>query len=349
MVAWLLQHAGLEPGFLIGGVPRNFEESARLGHHPFFVVEADEYDTAFFDKRSKFVHYRPRTLVLNNLEYDHADIFPDLASIERQFHHLVRIVPASGLILVNGADGNLARVLDMGCWTPVQRFGFTADDDWQAVPSGADGGRFQVFHPRQVPGESGTGMPGRHNISNGVAAIAAAVHCGVPPTMAVEGLSGFAGVRRRMELRGEVSGIRVFDDFAHHPTAISTTLEGARRQAPGRRIVAVLEPRSNTMRAGIHRETLGPSLAGADTVFIFRPPGLQWDLDSMAASHHSASVFDAVEDLVGAVVDQARVGDDIVVMSNGGFGGIHEQLLGRLASDMPNRDSSLSEPAGRRK
>ena len=338
VLAWLLEDAGLDPGFLIGGVPGNFGISARLGSDPFFVVEADEYDTAFFDKRSKFVHYRPRTLILNNLEFDHADIFPDLTAIKRQFHHLVRTVPGGGLVVANGADANLAAVLEMGCWTPVETFsGPDGGGDWQVGPAD-DGGWELTEAPKDALAAAAAArldweMPGLHNAENALAAVLAARHAGVPLTSSLDGLRRFKGIRRRMELRGEVAGITVFDDFAHHPTAIARTLEGVRRLGTSSRVVAVVEPRSNTMRMGVHVDELGDSLADADEVYLFRPPGLDWDLDGVAARMAPpASVSDSIEDLLGRLVSGLRRGDHVVVMSNGGFGGVHQKLIDALAA-----------------
>ena len=326
MLAWILEDVGLQPGFLIGGVPENFGVSARLGETPFFVVEADEYDTAFFDKRSKFVHYRPRTLVLNNLEYDHADIFPDLAAIQRQFHHLVRIVPGGGLIVSHGADANLDAVLAMGCWTPVERFAGPGAA-WETAQASADGSRFTVVFNGRELGRVEWSLMGQHNVDNALAAIAAARHAGVPPAQAIAALSRFEGVKRRMQLRADIGGVRVYDDFAHHPTAIRTTLAGLRAQVGGERIIAILEPRSNTMRLGVHREQLADSLNAADRVFLYRPADLDWDLQAVAAAlGPRAEVSDSVEAIVGAVLADVRPGDHVLVMSNGGFGGIHERL-----------------------
>jgi len=326
MLAWILDYAGMAPGFLIGGVPHNFGLSARAGSTPFFVVEADEYDTAFFDKRSKFVHYRPRTAILNNLEYDHADIFPDLGAIERQFHHLVRTVPGEGLILVPAADAALARVLDMGCWTPVEKF--DSERGWSAQLRAADGSRFDVFWNGVLQGEVHWQLLGAHNVSNALAAIGAARHAGVPAAQACAALGGFRSVRRRLELRGNAGGVAVYDDFAHHPTAIATTLAGLRRRVGSERILAVLEPRSNTMRLGVHRDTLGPSLAAADLVFLYHPSDLGWDLGAAAAVLGERGVVYAdIDAIVAAVRAAARPGDHVLVMSNGGFGGIHGKLL----------------------
>jgi len=328
MLAWILEYAKLRPGFLIGGIPQNFGLSARAGDAPFFVVEADEYDTAFFDKRSKFVHYRPRTLVINNLEFDHADIFPDLAAIQRQFHHLVRTVPGEGLILHPHDEPKVDEVLAMGCWTPTESFDHGAGY-WQARLIEADGSRFEVLLDDEVQGEVAWSLIGDHNVNNALAAIAAARHAGVPVKHAIAGLSEFVNVKRRMEVRGEVGGVTVYDDFAHHPTAITTTLAGLRKQVGEARILALLEPRSNTMRMGVHKEQLAASLAEADVVFFFQPPDLGWDLGTVAAQA-GAEVFDDIDALVAEVCGQARPGDHILVMSNGAFGGIHQKLLDRL-------------------
>lgn len=330
MIAWILDYAGLAPGFLIGGVPENFGVSARFGETPFFVVEADEYDTAFFDKRSKFVHYRPRTLVLNNLEYDHADIFPDLEAIKTQFHHLMRTVPHAGLVVNNGADAHLAQVLARGCWTPVEVFG-GANGLWQARNLDADGSAFDVYCGERFEGRVSWSQLGRHNVHNALAAIAAARHAGVPPAQAVAALAEFHGVKRRLELRGTVGGITVYDDFAHHPTAVATTLDGLRQRVGGQRIVAVLEPRSNTMRLGVHRDALPVALAQADRVFLYQPPDLGWALDEVAAALAGAGrVVDNVDALVDALVSELQCGDHVIIMSNGAFGGIHDRLLKAL-------------------
>ena len=331
MLAWLLEDAGLSPGFLIGGVPENFGVSARLGELPFFVVEADEYDTAFFDKRSKFVHYRPRTLVLNNLEFDHADIFDDLAMIQRQFHHLVRTVPSEGLILAPLNDGNIHEVLDMGCWTPVEYFDPEIEAGWHAARASADGHSFDVICEGENAGRVDWPLIGRHNLANALAAMAAARHAGVPVTQAIGSLAGFRNVKRRMELRGEVGGIRIYDDFAHHPTAIATTLEGLRRQVGEARILALLEPRSNTMRLGVHAHLLAGSLEAADRVLVFEPNDLRWDLQKALDPLGSRSeVFHDTGALLRRAVELALPGDHLLVMSNGGFEGIHQRLLDAL-------------------
>ena len=335
MLAWVLEDAGLDPGFLIGGIPTNFGISARLGSSPFFVVEADEYDTAFFDKRSKFVHYRPRTLVLNNLELDHVDIFDDLAAIQRQFHHLVRTVPGSGLIVHPTGERALDEVLDMGCWTPTETIAETVGDGggWSAEPELADGSRFRVLLHGEPLGTVDWDQTGRHNVMNALAVIASARHAGVPPQHSIAALGRFEGVKRRMELRGEVAGVRVYDDFAHHPTAIATTLEGLRKRVGGARIIAVLEPRSNTMRMGVHNASLAASLELADLVRLFAPADLGWDPAPLFAGFGSrAAVFDRVDDIVARIAAEAAPGDHLLIMSNGGFGGIHQKLLDALAA-----------------
>jgi UDP-N-acetylmuramate: L-alanyl-gamma-D-glutamyl-meso-diaminopimelate ligase len=332
MLSWILEYAGLNPGFLIGGVPQNFGVSARLSSEaavsedasPFFVIEADEYDTAFFDKRSKFVHYRPRTAILNNLEFDHADIFPDLAAIETQFHHLVRTIPGNGLIVSNGREAALDRVLQRGCWTPLERFG--ADDGWQID----DGNRVSLRGALQ--GTLNWDLMGEHNRQNALAALAAARHAGVPVAQGLAALGEFRNVKRRMEIRGVVNGITVYDDFAHHPTAIDTTVAGLRRKVGSARILAVLEPRSNTMKLGMMKEALPCSLKDADLVFCYSA-NLGWDAHSaLAPLGGKAVVEDQLDPLIGKIVAAARPGDHILVMSNGGFGGIHDKLLDRLQS-----------------
>jgi UDP-N-acetylmuramate: L-alanyl-gamma-D-glutamyl-meso-diaminopimelate ligase len=331
MLAWILQYAGLEPGFLIGGVPQNFGCSARLGKEPFFVVEADEYDTAFFDKRSKFVHYHPRTLVMNNLEFDHGDIFDDLAQIQRQFHHLVRTIPSTGLIISPQGDDNLNEVLAMGCWTPVSFF--AADDDcaWRADNAAADGSAFDVICEGERAGRVEWALTGKHNVSNALSALAAARHAGVPVGTGVGALTQFHNVKRRMELRGTVAGVSVYDDFAHHPTAIETTLAGLRAQMGEGRIIAVLEPRSNTMRMGIHAESLPASLTAADDVLLFAPATLDWDAAGvMAPLGDRCQVFDTTEAIVSRLQSTVCSGDTILIMSNGGFENIHDRILQAL-------------------
>lgn len=350
MLAWILESAGLKPGFLVGGVPLNFGVSARLGGQPaarwspgsvaaadggpadprpVFVIEADEYDTAFFDKRSKFVHYRPRTAVLNNLEFDHADIFPDLAAIERQFHHLLRTVPVGGRVVVNGLEESLTRVLGQGCWSEVRSFGATVSD-FQAQGEPA---RFSVLHRGQAVGAVEWSLGGLHNQLNALAAIAAADHVGVPPSVAAQALGLFQSVRRRMELRGAVRGIAVYDDFAHHPTAIRTTVDGLRRQiGAGDRILAIFEPRSNTMKLGTMKAQLPWSLEHADLAFC-HSGGLDWDAQAALASMGDrAQVAADLDTLLAQVTQAARPGDHLLCMSNGGFGGIHTRLLDLLQS-----------------
>lgn len=328
MLAWILEAAGMNPGFLIGGVPRNFDLSARLTDSPFFVIEADEYDTAFFDKRSKFLHYRAKTAILNNLEFDHADIFDDLASIERQFHHFVRTLRRSGRLIVRAKDEPLARVVDKGVWTPVEYFG--APGAWEASEP-TDDGSFLMLRNGKPLGRVLWDLQGEHNRLNALAAVAAASHAGVPPAQAIEGLAGFRSVKRRMELRGVVRDVSVYDDFAHHPTAIRTTLEGLRRKVGPARIVAILEPRSNTMKQGVMKAALPASVAAADRVFVYNGD-LGWDAaEVFAVLGPKARCIADLDELVEAVGEHALPGDQVVVMSNGGFGGIHGKLLERLA------------------
>jgi UDP-N-acetylmuramate: L-alanyl-gamma-D-glutamyl-meso-diaminopimelate ligase len=327
MLAWILERAGRRPGFLIGGVPENFGISARLGAQPCFVIEADEYDTAFFDKRSKFVHYPARTAILNNLEFDHADIFCDLADIERQFHHFVRIIPSGGMIVLNDRDEALKRVLARGCWTPVERFG--SHGGWQAGQPGP-AGDFEIGFAGKGMGSLHWEQPGEFNRLNALAAIAAARHAGVEPAAAIAALGTFKGVRRRMERRGAARGVTVYDDFAHHPTAIQVTLEGLRAHVGAARILAVLEPRSNTMKLGVMKDRLPASLAGADRVFVFGA-GLGWDAAAtLRPLGERARCFEQLDSLVAAVAAEARAGDHVLVMSNGAFGGIHARLLEAL-------------------
>jgi UDP-N-acetylmuramate: L-alanyl-gamma-D-glutamyl-meso-diaminopimelate ligase len=329
MLASILEYAGMAPGFLIGGVPLDFKVSARLTDSAFFVIEGDEYDTAFFDKRSKFVHYRPRTAIINNLEYDHADIFPDLAAIETQFHHLVRMIPGQGRIIANGGEASVARVLARGGWSEVERFGLAevpgTGPDWTIAVNGT------ILLGGAPQGTLAFGQTGRHNQLNALAALAAARHVGVPVVHGLAALARFPGVKRRLENRGTVRGITVYDDFAHHPTAIATTLEGLRRHVGAARILAVLEPRSNTMKLGAMKEALPGSLAAADRVFCYAG-NLGWDVaGALAPLHTKASVFDDLPALIAAIAAEATSGDHILIMSNGGFGGIHEKLLARFA------------------
>jgi UDP-N-acetylmuramate: L-alanyl-gamma-D-glutamyl-meso-diaminopimelate ligase len=354
LVAHLLDSVGLAPGFLIGGVPGNFGISARLGQGKHFVIEADEYDSAFFDKRSKFVHYRPRTAVLNNLEFDHADIFADLAAIETQFHHLVRTIPGVGRIVTNGREDALERVLARGCWSEVERFG--VEGGWQALPA-EDGApvdeRFAVYHGGERVGVVEWQVQGEHNRMNALAAIAAARHVGVPPAQAAKSLATFRNVKRRMEVRGSVDGVTVYDDFAHHPTAIHTTIAGLRTRV-GRentRILAVLEPRSNTMKLGVMKAQLPGSLTDADLVFGYGAPSgrdaLGWNLaEALAPLGEKARAFDNLDALVKAVTAAARPGDQVLVMSNGGFGGVHQKLLDALSA-RPAATAAAAAASGR--
>ena len=337
MLAWVLEYAGLAPGFLIGGVPQNFSVSARLpqtpkqdskSKSPFFVIEADEYDTAFFDKRSKFVHYGPRTAVLNNLEFDHADIFADLNAIETQFHHLVRTVPQQGLVVSNGREESLDRVIKRGCWTPVEKFGVA--EGWQAGEADTNGS-FDVLFNGQKLGRVEWQLLGEHNRMNALAALAAARHVGVSIEVGIAALGQFQNVKRRMELRGVENGVSVYDDFAHHPTAITTTVAGLRAKVGKSRILAVLEPRSNTMKLGVMKQALPASLVDADLVFCYGA-NLGWDAkEALAPIAQKSAVFDDLDKLVAAIVKEAKNGDQILVMSNGGFGGIHQKLLTSLA------------------
>jgi UDP-N-acetylmuramate: L-alanyl-gamma-D-glutamyl-meso-diaminopimelate ligase len=343
MLTWILEANGRAPSYLVGGVPNNFDVSARIGqaghHKPLFVIEADEYDTAFFDKRSKFVHYRTNTAVLNNLEFDHADIFPDLDAIQTQFHHLVRTVPANGRLIVNGDEASLEQVMAKGAWTPIAYFGQKrAAATWSFEALAHD--NFVVLHHgepvAQVNWDSQAHIAGRHNQMNALAAIAAAEHVGISPTQSAQALAQFKNVKRRMERIGEVNGIIVYDDFAHHPTAIATTIDGLRRRIGQQRLLAVLEPRSNTMKLGVMKQQLPGSLAQADLVFGFGAKegksALGWDLkESLAPLGSKAQAFDHLETLVTAISQVARPGDHILVMSNGGFGGVHQKILAALA------------------
>lgn len=331
MLAWILDYAGLQPGFLIGGVAGNFGISARLGNEPFFVIEADEYDTAFFDKRSKFVHYRPRTVILNNLEYDHADIFPDLAAIQTQFHHLIRTVPANGLVISQSNEPALDDVIAQGCWTPVEYFGETGR--WQANALKEDSSHFEVTLDGNKQGEISWPMIGRFNMFNALAAIAAARHAGVSVAISIEALSAFKGIRRRLEISGEINNICIYDDFAHHPTAIAATVDALRKRIGSQRLVAVLEPRSNTMRMGTHKDQLAASLQQADRVVMVKPDNLDWDLEPVAASLNGrATVLASVDSAVSQLSSELVSGDHVLIMSNGGFGGIHHKLLSALES-----------------
>lgn len=330
LLAWILDQAGLKPGFLIGGVPENFGVSARLGDSPFFVIEADEYDSAFFDKRSKFVHYRPRTLVLNNLEFDHADIFPDLAAIQRQFNHLLRTVPGSGLIINNQDDKNLAETLALGCWTPVEGYSTRDNPDaaWRGKSLSADQSQFGLLTPDKKQLTAEWPLYGEHNMANALAAIAAARHVGVPPDVAMQALPGFKSVARRMQVLVQTNGITIYDDFAHHPTAIASTLAGLRARVGEARILVAFEPRSNTMRMGCHKDSLADAFKLADQVHVLDPENMQWDIQQMAgAMLGRALVSKTVSSIAESLAKELRSGDHLVIMSNGSFGNLHDQLI----------------------
>jgi len=329
LLAWILESAGKAPGFLVGGVAENFGVSARLGGPDLFVIEADEYDTAFFDKRSKFVHYRPRTLVINNIEFDHADIFADLADIRRQFHHLVRIVPGSGKLVVRAGDHQIQEVLRMGCWTPVETFG--EEGDWNFTPLSKDWSAFDVRFGDRNLGKVEWSLLGRHNAENALAAIAAAATVGVQPASACGLAGGFRSTRRRLQLLGTVNGISVHDDFAHHPTAIRATLTALRQHVGAERILALVEPRSNTMKLGVHKDELGPALMEADQVLVYRPAGLRWDLEgALSVLGNRCRICDSVSGIIEKTAMSARAGDHVLIMSNGDFEGIQQRLLRRL-------------------
>lgn len=337
MLAWILEHAGMKPGFLIGGVPLDFGVSARVGDSVFFVIEADEYDTAFFDKRSKFVHYHPRTLVMNNLEYDHADIFPDLAAIQRQFHHVIRIVPGNGQVIYPHGERALDEVIEMGAWSDVSRTCIVQAGDngveceWQARLLNEDGTQFDVLHEGRLVGRVEWGMTGQHSVNNALASIAAARNVGVQPEHAIDALNEFKGVKRRMELLGTVNGVKVYDDFAHHPTAIETTLQGIRAQVGSDKVVAVIEPRSNTMRLGTHQSLLADSVTHADSVYWFQPQGMDWSLESIVEqSSVPAAVYSDTDKLISDLKMSLEPDCHVVIMSNGGFEGIHQRLLTAL-------------------
>lgn len=330
MVAWILEAAGLHPSFLIGGVPMNFGCSARLGETPFFIVEADEYDTAFFDKRSKFIHYRPRTLVLNNLEFDHADIFNSLDDIKTQFHYLLRTVPGSGRIISNKADVNLREVVDRGCWSELESF--VDPSGWMASPEQQDCSRFSVSFKGEVLGTVEWELIGEHNMHNAIAAIAASRHAGVTPDQAINSLAEFQNVKRRLETIYQRDEVTVYDDFAHHPTEIAATLSALRSRVGDGNIVAILEPRSNTMRLGLHQQALPEALAGADRVIVYQAPDLAWDAASALGGSENVDCYDDLGKIVESVVENSKAGDHIVIMSNGGFGDIHNHLTQKLSS-----------------
>jgi UDP-N-acetylmuramate: L-alanyl-gamma-D-glutamyl-meso-diaminopimelate ligase len=328
MLAWILEYAGMRPGFLIGGIPQNFGLSARLGGSSFFVIEADEYDTSFFDKRSKFIHFRPRTAILNNLEFDHADICDSLAAIEQQFHYFVRTIPGNGLIIANGREESLRRVLARGCWTPIETVGVANGWEGNVLPDGGITIRFK--HDSQ--GLLQWDLLGEHNLMNGLGALAAARHAGVPVNIGIDALRHFKNVKRRMEVRGVMNGVTIYDDFAHHPTAIRTTLDGLRNKVKSSRIIAVLEPRSNTMKMGVWKDSLANSLAPADQVFCYNA-NLGWDArEAMVPLGTRAAAYDDLDQLIAAITDTAQPGDHVLVMSNGAFGGFHERLLKALHS-----------------
>jgi len=330
MLAWILEYQGFNPGFLIGGIPMNFGVSARSGESDFFVIEADEYDSAFFDKRSKFVHYRPRTAILNNLEFDHADIFEDLAAIKRQFHHLVRTIPGEGLIISPEADKNIHDTLTMGCWTPVQQTAIDQDAAWQAELLEQDGSQFGVSFNQQAQGQVVWQLTGLHNVYNALAAIAAARHIGILPGDAITALREFKNVKRRMEVIAQIKGVTIYDDFAHHPTAIKMTLEGLRKHVGAEKIIAVLEPRSNTMRMGVHRKTLAESLALAERVIIYQPEDLGWDLSELKGYADNIQLCSSIDGIISELAQEVQPNSHFLLMSNGGFGGIYQRLLNEL-------------------
>jgi UDP-N-acetylmuramate: L-alanyl-gamma-D-glutamyl-meso-diaminopimelate ligase len=331
MLSWILEYQGLKPGFLVGGIPLNFGISARLGESDFFVIEADEYDSAFFDKRSKFVHYRPRTAILNNLEYDHADIFPDLDAIKKQFHHLVRTVPGEGLIISPASEKNIDDVLAMGCWTPVSRTSINGNSQWNAELVKADGSQFKVCFEGIEQGFVDWALTGDHNVYNAMSAIVAAIHIGIQPSAAIEALAAFKNVKRRMEVIAKINGVTLYDDFAHHPTAIETTLNGLRNQVGQERIIAIVEPRSNTMRLGVHTETLALSLHNADMAILFQPENLGWDLSGLLKYAGNIEIYKTLDEIIDKLKLEARYGGHFVLMSNGSFGGIYQRLREALA------------------
>ena len=339
MLAWILDRAGLQPGFLIGGVPENFGYPSRLGESEHFVIEADEYDTAFFDKRSKFLHYCPHTLILNNLEFDHADIFDGMGDIKRQFHHLVRIVPSHGRIVINHDDRNIRDVLDMGCWTAVESFSASSNSaTWFAKQANHQNSQFSLHKQGKVCGSGTLGVFGRHNIANAAAAVAGAEHAGVRAEDALHALETYSGVKRRLEHKGMFGGVDVYDDFAHHPTAIAATITAFRERLPQERIVVVFEPRSNTMRRGVHAEQLVHAFSGADIVVMLEPDGLQWSVQDVAdRMSPDARVFSTVDAILSLLLGELRKGDNVLVMSNGSFDGLSERLVGQLCQ----RESSV--------
>lgn len=330
MLSWILEYQGFKPGFLIGGIPLNFGISARLGESSFFVIEADEYDCAFFDKRSKFVHYRPRTAILNNLEYDHADIFPDLDAIKTQFHYLLRTVPGEGLVIAPEVDEEISDVLDMGCWTPIEKTSIEGRSAWNAELIDSDGSRFKVHYDGAEQGEVIWSLTGNHNVGNALSAIAAARHIGIAPKDAIAALGEFKNVKRRMEILAKIDGVTIYDDFAHHPTAIKTTLEGLRKRVGSERIIAIVEPRSNTMRMGIHTESLAKSLSEADNAILFQPENLGWDLSVLKNFAGNIEICKTLDEIIAKLKLEARYGGHFVLMSNGSFGGIYTRLQQEL-------------------
>ncbi len=332
MLSWILEHQGFKPGFLIGGIPLNFGISARLGESDFFVIEADEYDSAFFDKRSKFVHYRPRTAILNNLEYDHADIFPDLDAIKKQFHHLVRTIPSEGLIISPESDENINDVLAMGCWTPVANTSINGAAQWNAQLINADGSQFKVFFGQAEQGCVDWSLTGDHNVYNALAAIAAAKHIGILAVDAINALAHFKNVKRRMEIIATLNGVTLYDDFAHHPTAIATTLDGLRKHAGHARIIAIVEPRSNTMRMGVHTQSLAHSLHQADLALIYQPESMNWDLSALTQYADNIEICHSLDQIIDKLLAEAPQGGHFVLMSNGSFGGIYQRLQTALAA-----------------
>jgi len=332
MLCWILESAGLNPGFLVGGVPQNFGVSARSGGDKYFVIEADEYDTAFFDKRSKFIHYHPDTLIINNIEYDHADIFADIAAIRREFHHMVRIIPENGLIIAKQGDAEVSQVLEMGCWTAIEYFGGHGPD-WSVDALSDDFSQFNVLFDSKIVGKVSWELIGLFNAENALAAIAAANHVGVEPTQSCEALQSLKNVKRRLECLAEVNQVTVYDDFAHHPTAISATLKALRQKVKSDRIIAIMEPRSNTMKQGIHRDTLADAFVEADHTFLYAADNLDWDLSNAVSSlGKKARVMDSIENIVNTVASLAEAGDHILIMSNGDFSGLHQKLIEKLSS-----------------
>lgn len=330
MLAWVLEYNGFKPGFLIGGIPLNFGISARLGESDFFVIEADEYDCAFFDKRSKFVHYRPRTAILNNLEYDHADIFENLDAIKKQFHHLVRTIPSEGLIIAPACEQHVSEVLEMGCWTPVVKTAVDGEGDWQAHLLKADGSRFSVSFAGEEQGTVDWSLTGRHSVYNALSAIAAARHIGIAPTGAIAALQQFQSVKRRMEVIVKSAGVTVYDDFAHHPTAIRTTLDGLRKQVGSEKILAIVEPRSNTMRLGVHTQSLAESLGQADQAIVYQPDNLGWDLSQLLKYANNIEICNSLETIIAIIKAQTGGVCHVLLMSNGSFGGIYKRLRDEL-------------------